>query len=220
MTLIEDDTMLSPPSRTNDDCGNDDGSSITVGKGTDNVMHHNDTADSQEDHQQHRHLVASSKAENGSELRNSVIGQSVDQVKRAINQTTDTTTTTTTSSSFSLIANVGQLALQPLLPHTDGVDSMITQQHQQRPPFNNDSDNNVMPSIQLHQQQDELALLPPHVHVHGSAFYQGLSCLCTMEDLIRDGCDANFVEYQSYPSLKWQPALFEQSIIQQVCLTA
>lgn len=43
---------------------------------------------------------------------------------------------------------------------------------------------------------------------------EGMCCLCTMEDITDD----NYVEYQSYPSLKWQPSLFEQSIVQQVKL--
>ena len=48
-------------------------------------------------------------------------------------------------------------------------------------------------------------------HEHGSPA-EGMCCLCTYEDITLE--DGNYVEYQSYPSMKWQPALFELSIIQ------
>jgi len=39
-----------------------------------------------------------------------------------------------------------------------------------------------------------------------------MSCLVTMEDIT----DENYVEYQCYPSMKWKPAQFEQSVVEQV----
>jgi hypothetical protein len=41
---------------------------------------------------------------------------------------------------------------------------------------------------------------------------EGLTCLVTMEDISTDL--GNYVEYQSYPSMKWQPALFEKEVIE------
>ena len=46
---------------------------------------------------------------------------------------------------------------------------------------------------------------------HGSPV-EGMCCLCTYEDITLE--NGNYVEYQSYPSMKWKPALFELSIIQ------
>lgn len=51
----------------------------------------------------------------------------------------------------------------------------------------------------------------PHQHGKPSA---GMMCLCTMEDITEE--DQNYVEYQSYPSGTWKPALFEASIIDQL----
>mmetsp|Transcript_31976 Transcript_31976/g.48324 ORF Transcript_31976/g.48324 Transcript_31976/m.48324 type:complete len:166 (-) Transcript_31976:213-710(-) len=42
----------------------------------------------------------------------------------------------------------------------------------------------------------------------------GMMCLCTMEDITEE--DKNYVEYQSYPSMKWKPALFEASVVDQM----
>mmetsp|Transcript_27981 Transcript_27981/g.34529 ORF Transcript_27981/g.34529 Transcript_27981/m.34529 type:complete len:154 (+) Transcript_27981:231-692(+) len=39
-----------------------------------------------------------------------------------------------------------------------------------------------------------------------------MSCLVTMEDIT----DENYVEYQCYPSMKWKPAQFEQSVVEQL----
>mmetsp|Transcript_12994 Transcript_12994/g.19801 ORF Transcript_12994/g.19801 Transcript_12994/m.19801 type:complete len:161 (-) Transcript_12994:165-647(-) len=41
---------------------------------------------------------------------------------------------------------------------------------------------------------------------------EGMCCLCTYEDITLE--DGNYVEYQTYPSLEWKPALFELSVIQ------
>jgi len=43
---------------------------------------------------------------------------------------------------------------------------------------------------------------------------EGAMCLCTMEDITEE--DGNYVEYQVYPSLKWKPALFESSVVEQL----
>lgn len=45
----------------------------------------------------------------------------------------------------------------------------------------------------------------------------GMCCLCTMEDITVE--DGNYVEYQSHPSMKWQPAQFELCVIQQLIET-
>jgi len=41
-----------------------------------------------------------------------------------------------------------------------------------------------------------------------------MTCLCTMEDITEE--DGNYVEYQCYPSMKWKPAHFELSVVQQL----
>ena len=41
---------------------------------------------------------------------------------------------------------------------------------------------------------------------------EGMCCMCTYEDITLE--NENYVEYQSYPSMKWKPALFEESIVQ------
>mmetsp|Transcript_44335 Transcript_44335/g.65256 ORF Transcript_44335/g.65256 Transcript_44335/m.65256 type:complete len:161 (+) Transcript_44335:120-602(+) len=43
---------------------------------------------------------------------------------------------------------------------------------------------------------------------------EGMCCLCTMEDITTE--DLNYVEFQSYPSMKWKPALFELCVVQQL----
>jgi len=43
---------------------------------------------------------------------------------------------------------------------------------------------------------------------------EGMCCLCTMEDITEE--DQNYVEFQSYPSMKWQPAQFELCVVQQL----
>mmetsp|Transcript_9102 Transcript_9102/g.11212 ORF Transcript_9102/g.11212 Transcript_9102/m.11212 type:complete len:157 (-) Transcript_9102:243-713(-) len=48
-------------------------------------------------------------------------------------------------------------------------------------------------------------------HQHGEPF-EGMCCLCTMEDITKE----NYVEFQSYPSMKWKPALFELCVVQQL----
>jgi len=40
----------------------------------------------------------------------------------------------------------------------------------------------------------------------------GMCCLCTYEDISEEA--GNYVEYQSYPSMKWSPALFEREIVE------
>ncbi|KAL3773162.1 hypothetical protein ACHAWO_013769 [Cyclotella atomus] len=42
----------------------------------------------------------------------------------------------------------------------------------------------------------------------------GMCCLCTMEDITDE--DQNYVEFQSYPSMKWKPANFEMCVVQQL----
>lgn len=41
---------------------------------------------------------------------------------------------------------------------------------------------------------------------------EGMCCLCTMEDITEE--DKNYVEYCVYPSMKWKPAQFEQSVVE------
>ncbi|KAL7517586.1 hypothetical protein ACHAWX_004948 [Stephanocyclus meneghinianus] len=41
-----------------------------------------------------------------------------------------------------------------------------------------------------------------------------MCCLCTMEDITDE--DQNYVEFQSYPSMKWKPAQFELCVVQQL----
>ncbi|KAL3798980.1 hypothetical protein HJC23_005119 [Cyclotella cryptica] len=48
---------------------------------------------------------------------------------------------------------------------------------------------------------------------HGSPT-EGMCCLCTMEDITDE--DENYVEFQSYPSMKWKPAQFELCVVQQL----
>mmetsp|Transcript_32150 Transcript_32150/g.58919 ORF Transcript_32150/g.58919 Transcript_32150/m.58919 type:complete len:160 (+) Transcript_32150:210-689(+) len=48
---------------------------------------------------------------------------------------------------------------------------------------------------------------------HGSPT-DGMCCLCTMEDITDE--DENYVEYQSFPSMKWKPAQFELCVVQQL----
>ncbi|GKY97332.1 hypothetical protein MPSEU_000691600 [Mayamaea pseudoterrestris] len=55
------------------------------------------------------------------------------------------------------------------------------------------------------QQQNHKHGVPP----------DGMECLCTMEDITEE----NYVEYQSYPSLKWSPALYEQSVVEELLKT-
>ncbi|KAL3816829.1 hypothetical protein ACHAXA_005107 [Cyclostephanos tholiformis] len=43
---------------------------------------------------------------------------------------------------------------------------------------------------------------------------KGMCCLCTMEDITEE--DLNYVEFQSYPSMKWKPAQFELCVVQQL----
>ncbi|KAL3772461.1 hypothetical protein ACHAW5_007316 [Stephanodiscus triporus] len=43
---------------------------------------------------------------------------------------------------------------------------------------------------------------------------EGMCCLCTMEDITEE--DQNYVEFQSYPSMKWKPAQFELCVVQQL----
>jgi hypothetical protein len=35
-----------------------------------------------------------------------------------------------------------------------------------------------------------------------------------MEDITKE--DGNYVEYQTYPSMKWRPAMYEQSVVEQL----
>mmetsp|Transcript_9937 Transcript_9937/g.17647 ORF Transcript_9937/g.17647 Transcript_9937/m.17647 type:complete len:158 (+) Transcript_9937:76-549(+) len=42
----------------------------------------------------------------------------------------------------------------------------------------------------------------------------GMCCLCTMEDITNE--DQNYVEFQSFPSMKWKPAQFELCVVQQL----
>ncbi|KAL9182322.1 hypothetical protein ACHAXT_012974 [Thalassiosira profunda] len=42
----------------------------------------------------------------------------------------------------------------------------------------------------------------------------GMMCLVTMEDITEE--DQNYVEFQSYPSMKWKPAQFELCAVQQI----
>ncbi|GAX13328.1 hypothetical protein FisN_17Hh269 [Fistulifera solaris] len=41
-----------------------------------------------------------------------------------------------------------------------------------------------------------------------------MCCICTMEDITVG--DGNYVEYQSFPSLKWKPSLFELEVVQKL----
>jgi len=43
---------------------------------------------------------------------------------------------------------------------------------------------------------------------------EGMCCLCTMEDITEE--DGNYVEYQTHPSMKWHPALYEQSVVEEL----
>lgn len=43
---------------------------------------------------------------------------------------------------------------------------------------------------------------------------EGLECLATMEDITLE--DGNYVEYQTYPSMQWHPAKYEESVILQL----
>eukprot|EP00934_Nitzschia_sp_Nitz4_P005636 Nitzschia sp. Nitz4//NODE_293_length_29386_cov_71.949235//6647//7198//NITZ4_additional_000033-RA//1//CDS//3329531821//5626//frame0 len=43
---------------------------------------------------------------------------------------------------------------------------------------------------------------------------EGLECLATMEDITLE--DGNYVEYQTYPSMKWYPAKYEQSVVEKL----
>ena len=39
-----------------------------------------------------------------------------------------------------------------------------------------------------------------------------MCCLCSYEDITEE--DKNYVEYQSFPSLKWRPCLFEKDVVE------
>ena len=43
---------------------------------------------------------------------------------------------------------------------------------------------------------------------------EGMECMCTMEDITVE--DQNYVEYQTAPSMKWHPALYAESVVQQL----
>ena len=44
----------------------------------------------------------------------------------------------------------------------------------------------------------------------------GMCCLCTMEDITEE--DGNYVEYQTAPSMKWFPCMYEKVVVQQLLL--
>jgi len=46
---------------------------------------------------------------------------------------------------------------------------------------------------------------------HGKP-HEGMCCLCTMEDVTEE----SYVEYQSFPSMKWKPAQFEMCVVQKL----
>jgi len=58
-------------------------------------------------------------------------------------------------------------------------------------------------------------MLADDQHEHGLPT-EGMCCLCTMEDITIE--DKNYVEYQSYPSMRWKPALFEKCVVEQVSI--
>ncbi|RLN96645.1 hypothetical protein BBJ28_00011370 [Nothophytophthora sp. Chile5] len=43
---------------------------------------------------------------------------------------------------------------------------------------------------------------------------EGLECLATMDDITEE--EGNYCEYQTFPSGKWQPALFAADVVQQL----
>jgi len=42
----------------------------------------------------------------------------------------------------------------------------------------------------------------------------GMCCLCTVEDITEE--DGNYVEYQTAPSMKWFPCMYEKVVVQQL----
>ena len=63
---------------------------------------------------------------------------------------------------------------------------------------------------------DEKKIDMSSTSVHGEP-PEGLECLCTMEDITLEL--GNFVEYQTFPSLTWHPAKYEQAVVVQLLET-
>lgn len=67
-------------------------------------------------------------------------------------------------------------------------------------------------SLRISSQQP--AMSPEPAHEHGPP-PDGLECLVTMEDID----ESNYVEYQSWPSGAWKPALMEQAVVEELLRT-